>query len=113
MHELGLMKGALETALAEAQRAGASRITALNLVLQDDGHTDPAALALHFETIAQGTLAEGAQLNVDRRACEQQCWSCGARYANNESDALCPHCGALGLPIRCTDEFYLDSIEVE
>ncbi len=113
MHELGLVKGALDTAFAEAQRAGAKRITALNLILQDDGHIDPAALALHFETMARGTLAEGAQLNVDRRACEQQCWSCGIRYASKELEFVCPHCGSPGLPIKCADEFYLDSIEVE
>lgn len=112
MHELGMIKGALETALAEAERSRATRITALNVVLQDDGHTDPAALALHFETIAQGTIAQGAHLNVDRRVCEQQCWSCATRYASQGMDAECPNCGAMALPVR-RDEFYLDSIEVE
>ncbi len=113
MHELGMIKGALETALAEAQRSRTTRITALNVVLQDDGHTDPGALALHFETIAQGTIAQGARLNVDRRACEQQCWSCGTRYASHGLNPLCPQCGAVGFPVQCADEFYLDSIEVE
>lgn len=113
MHELGLMQGALDTALAEARRAKATRITALNIVLQDDGHTDPAALAFHFEVLSQGTMAAGARVNVERRFCKQQCWSCGTRFAVRGSEPLCPQCGSPALPIRCADEFYLESVEVE
>lgn len=112
MHELGLMNGVLQTALAEAQRAGATRITALNLVWQDDGHTDPDALALHFETLARGTLAEGARLNFDRRDSEWKCWSCGAVFAG-QRDAGCPQCGSPALRLVSAHEFYLESIEVE
>ncbi len=113
MHEYGLIKGVVETALAAARERGAARVTELNLVVYDDGHTDTRALSLHFETLVQGTPAQGAHLNFDTRACEWRCWSCGKLFTSASLEATCPDCGNLSLPVSRDDEVYLESIEVE
>ncbi len=113
MHELGLVRGVVETALAEFQRAGAARLIALNVILQDDGHTDAESLALHFETLARGTAAESARLNLTRRPIESRCWSCGNVFAGDPLETVCPKCGSPGLRVSPAHELILDSIEVE
>ena len=57
MNESDVMATILQTALTEARRMGATRLTALNIVIDDDGIVSADQVRTQFETLARGTLA--------------------------------------------------------
>lgn len=113
MNESDAIAKILQTALAETQRMGATRLIALNIVMDDDGIVSPDQVRAQFEASARGTLADGARIKIDFCASERHCWSCKTIFMGRGFDAQCPQCGSPGLRIARTPTVYLDSIEVE
>lgn len=113
MHELGLVKGMLDVALALATERHATRITTFNVEMSATAHESPQALALHLETLAQGTVARGAKLEIVRIPSRVVCFHCGAEFASEDVDAACPVCASLAVRPARQDEFRLVSIDVE
>jgi hydrogenase nickel incorporation protein HypA/HybF len=64
--------------------------------------------------IAEGTIAEGAQLHFQRIPAHLKCKDCGLLYslAGNQLDA-CPACESFQVQIITGKEFQLNSIEIE
>ena len=60
MHEVALVAGALEQAVAAAERAGARRIERLNFAIGSGGHVTPEAVETLVAILGRGTLVEGA-----------------------------------------------------
>ena len=67
MHEASLMADLIHkiTTLAEAQQA--SKVIGVHITLGALSHMSPDHLREHFARAAQGTVAEGAQLDIDQR----------------------------------------------
>ena len=67
MHEASLMADLIHkiTTLAEAQQA--SKVIGVHITLGALSHLSPAHLREHFARAAQGTITEGAQLDIDQR----------------------------------------------
>lgn len=65
MHEASLMADLLHkiTTLAEAQQA--SKVTGVHITLGALSHLSPEHLRAHFVHAAQGTVAEGARLDIE------------------------------------------------
>ena len=59
MHEVGVMQSALEIALEQAGRQGASRIDCIALRVGMLSGVVPEALEFAFDVVARGTIAEG------------------------------------------------------
>ncbi len=113
MNESDVMATILQTGLTEARRMGATRLTALNIVMDDDGIVSADQVRTQFETLARGTLAEDARIKIDFCASERHCWTCKTIFMGRGFDAACPLCGSPGLRITRAPTIYLDSIEVE
>ena len=64
MHEVGVMQSALEIALEQADRCGASRIDCIACARLLSGVV-PEALEFAFDVVARGTMAEGGRLVVE------------------------------------------------
>jgi len=67
VHEASLMADLLHkiTTLAEVQQA--SKVTGVHITLGALSHLSPGHLRQHFALAAQGTVAEGARLDIDAR----------------------------------------------
>lgn len=67
MHEASLMADLIHkiTTLADAQQA--SKVTGVHLTLGALSHLSPRHLRAHFVQVAQGTVAEGARLDIEVR----------------------------------------------
>jgi hydrogenase nickel incorporation protein HypA/HybF len=65
MHELSLLAGLLRKIEAVARREQASAVTRVTVRVGALCHLSPAHLREHFVRTAQGTVAEGARLDIE------------------------------------------------
>jgi hydrogenase nickel incorporation protein HypA/HybF len=114
MHELPVTQSILDIAVRHAQKAGARRITAVNLVVgRLSGFVDDS-IQFYFDFLSKDSPADGARLIIERIEPQARCRACGAEYVPPESRLwACPACGALGGDVIAGKEFYVASIEVE
>lgn len=113
MHEYSVMAHLLETVEAEARRHGASRITAINLVMGQRSSIVDDSLLFYFDMLAPGTLAEGARLNVRRTKMTFHCPNCAADYTPDGLNFECPGCGAIGQATGEGSELLVETIEID
>jgi hydrogenase nickel incorporation protein HypA/HybF len=114
MHEMSVSQSILDIALRHAEKAGAGRIVAIDLVIGDlTGFVDES-IQFYIDFLARETLAQGAQLRFERIVPRVRCHACGAEYAPPDSRLwTCPDCEAFGGEILAGKEFYVASIEIE
>lgn len=65
MHEASLTKALMRRIDALATEEDASRVTGVSVWLGALSHMSPDHFREHFEHVAQGTLAEGAALEIE------------------------------------------------
>jgi len=76
MHELSIMESALDLALDQAQKAGATRVHVVRLRIGTLSGVVPEALQFAFEALTPGTLAEGAALDIENIPAKFWCSAC-------------------------------------
>lgn len=113
MHELPVTKGMLSIALEHATKAGASKITAINLVIGEMSGIVDDSVQFYFDFMSKDTLAEGALLTFERIPARFRCHACETEFSPVEREWICPQCGEWTVDIIAGKEFYVDSIEVE
>ncbi len=112
MHEYSVTQSIIRIAVAEAAKAGANKITTINLVIGDLATVVDDSVRLYFPLIAAGTPAEGAALNFRRVRAEFYCEQCEKTFVKPVHGFDCPVCGNDGTPTEVGKEFYVESIEV-
>jgi len=114
MHELSITQSILEIALRHGEQAKASKITNLNLVIGQLSSVVDDSVQFYWKMIAEGTLAESAQLHFKRIPARLECQECGQTYTleGNQLDG-CPACESVKIKVVAGKEFRLESIEIE
>ncbi len=114
MHEMAVTQSILDIVVRHAEQAGAQRICAINLVIGElTGFVDDS-IQFYFDFLSQDTVAQGAQLNIERIPARVRCHVCGAEYKPPDSRLwTCPQCDALGGEVMGGKEFSVSSIEIE
>lgn len=110
MHEYSITCDILKTVLAEAQGKEVKKIT---LVIGDMSSIIDESVQMYWELLAEGTLAEKAELEFKRVEGKFICNNCSFEFPIKHSNFKCPKCG--GESFKITDEskyFYIESIEV-
>lgn len=113
MHELAVTQSILDIALDHAERSGAARVTALNLVIGQLSSIVDDSVQFYWDIISQNTLCEGATLNFERIAAQMSCLDCGQTYTLTRGLEACPRCESLRVRVVAGDEFRLESMEIE
>lgn len=93
MHEMSIAQGILDIALDYAERNNAHEISAISILLGEMSGVETEALSFCFETLIQGTIAQGAQLRLNRVPLMGQCCSCGVKQHIEHYNFVCPICG--------------------
>lgn len=112
MHELGITQNLLTLALQHAEPAGATKITALHLVIGELSSVVDESVQFYWDFVTKDTIAHGALLHFERLPAAFTCEECGATFGRNP-DYTCPTCGSGRVKVTQGEEFYLKSIEVE
>jgi len=113
VHELAVTESLLQLALQHAQPAGATRVTAVHLVIGQLSSIVDDSVQFYWDMISAGTLCEGAQLQFERVPASLLCLTCSHTYILDGELMGCPRCGSERVKVTGGDEFRLESIDVE
>ncbi len=112
MHELSLLDRVRELALAQAERHGASRITAISLRIGALAGVDPEALRFAHEVVMADTIAAGSLLHLELVAARCFCNPCGVPFAAADGICVCPDCGTISGELLQGRELELAALEL-
>lgn len=113
MHELSIACNLVEIVEEAARTAGAARVTRVRLRLGDLAGVVEEALRFSFPVAAQGTLAEGAELAIERVPVRVMCRQCLAEQTLTPPFIFrCSACGASDLQFLQGRELQVESIEI-
>jgi hydrogenase nickel incorporation protein HypA/HybF len=110
MHELAIAESVLHLALGHA--AG-RRVTAVGVLVGQMRQVVPDSLLFSFELVTQGTIAEGAALEIEGVEAAGRCGECGAESRIDAFPLRCESCGELGLEVVRGEELRVEWVEVE
>ncbi len=113
MHELAVTQSILDIVTEHARRANAQRILRIHLVVGElTGFVDDS-IQFYFDLLSPGTLAEGAELQIERVPARVKCRQCTGEFSPRDFNWICPTCSAVGGDVIAGQEFRVESIEVE
>jgi hydrogenase nickel incorporation protein HypA/HybF len=110
VHELGLCEGILD---AVQRRAAGRRVTRVRVRVGAQHRVVPSAFDQSFALVAQGTVADGASVDLVVVPVRVKCLDCGHEAEAADPLAACPACGGLDLESTGGDELILEAIHVE
>ncbi|HMK89533.1 MAG TPA: hydrogenase maturation nickel metallochaperone HypA [Methylocystis sp.] len=108
MHELSIAQGAIEMA---EQAAAGRRITRITLEVGELAGVTIESLSFCFDLAAEGTLAEGATLQIYKVEGLAQCELCKRRFRADSPLMIC-ECGSSVIRIVQGEELNLKCIEL-
>jgi hydrogenase nickel incorporation protein HypA/HybF len=114
MHELPITQNILQIALQHAEKEGAKRIIALNLVIGQLSTVIDDSIQFYWPLISEGTIAQGASLNFKRVKAKLRCGVCNTVYELEDGQLRsCPNCDSYQVNVLAGKEFQLESIQIE
>jgi len=95
MNELSIAHGLLKDLQDESKKHGVSRVSRVHIRIGSLCTIVPEALTFAFETASEGTVAEGAELNVGVVPARGRCDKCNIEFDvdTDTSVFVCPQCG--------------------
>jgi hydrogenase nickel incorporation protein HypA/HybF len=113
MHELPVAESILEISLRAAQAQNARRISDIFLKIGQLASIVDDSIQFYWDTISEGTLAQGATLHFERIPTQLLCLDCAHPYHPSGDDLRCPRCGSARVHIHQGQEFQVDAIEID
>ncbi|MFF0633263.1 hydrogenase maturation nickel metallochaperone HypA [Nocardia sp. NPDC004151] len=108
MHEMAITCSLVE---AVCEHAAGRRVHSVTVEVGALCAVIPAAMEFCFEIATEGTVAEGARLEIAVIPGSASCRSCGDRFQVADPILLCP-CGSADVEITAGRELRIRSLEV-
>ena len=114
MHELSIAAGIVDIAQEESRQRGGVAVGVVHLRLGALSGVVEQALLSCFEMVCQGTLVEGARLEIESVPVIVYCSACHAqRTLASVQNFRCPECGKLTNEIVQGKELQVVALEIE
>lgn len=113
MHEMSLAESVLQIIEEAARTQNFRRVRTVVLEIGQLAAVEPEAMRFCFDAVTNGSLAEGARLEIIEIPGEGRCDSCGKRMAMEEPYGLCPECGSPRLQVVAGGRMRVKNLEVE
>ena len=107
MHEYGVCEGVLDAVRA---RAGGRKVAAIRVRFGVWHAVGAAALADAFESVAAGTEAADAAIELVTVPAQITCRACGSSADSADLIAVCPDCASTDVELAGGDEMTLESV---
>lgn len=111
MHEITLVTGLFEIIDREVAARGIVSISKVRLKVGELAAVEPMTLAACFEVVAEGTVASGAQLEIETVPLAGRCRGCASGFRIVGFRFTCPDCGGGDVELLGGRELYLESLE--
>jgi hydrogenase nickel incorporation protein HypA/HybF len=108
MHEMALTQSVVE---AVCKHAAGRRVHSVKVEVGALCAVVPNAMTFCFDLATQGTVADGARLDVDIRPGAARCRSCDANFELTDPILLCP-CGSADVEVVAGRDLKILSMEV-
>jgi hydrogenase nickel incorporation protein HypA/HybF len=113
MHELSMVSSIFRILETVAEENRLTSITKVKLKIGKLQQIVPEMFTFAFETVAKGTKAEGAQLEIEDVPITMQCQACETVFVVEEHMYICPECSGTSLTTQQGMEIVLESVEGE
>ena len=113
MHEMAFIEGILRLVEREGSKAGAEKITAIDIKLGDYSDVVPDILKEYFAIASKGTIAEQAELRLTRVPAVMSCRDCGWEGQVVKRNIRCGSCGSMNMKMLSGREFIVERLEAE
>ncbi len=113
MHELAITQSMVDLVLEEAEKAGASKVGKISLIIGEMSGYVEDCVRFYFDFFTKGTIAEGAKLSFNMIPCQARCRDCGKTFEPRELNWTCPYCQGSRMEIIAGNELRVESIEVD
>ena len=113
MHELSLMEGMVLGIQEEALRRGFGRVHQVRLEVGRLAGVEIEALRFAFGPVTEGTLLEGAHLEILELPGQGRCQACGRDVEVEARFELCPACGDGFVALTSGTEIRVKDLDVD
>ena len=108
MHEMALTQSVVD---AVCEHAAGRRVHSVKVEVGALCAVVPDAMTFCFEMAVEGTVADGARLDIDVLPGAAQCRSCDAHFELSDPILLCP-CGSADVEVLAGRDLKILSMEV-
>jgi hydrogenase nickel incorporation protein HypA/HybF len=108
MHEMAITQSVVD---AVCEHAGGRRVNSVKVEIGVLCAVVPDSMQFCFELATEGTIADGARLDLDVRPGVARCRSCGDQFDLNDWILLCT-CGSADVEVISGRELRILSMEV-
>lgn len=112
MHEASIVAGIMRIVEEEAARHDVTRIARVRLRVGLLTGVEPRTLTACFELYSEGTVAEGASLDLETVPALGTCHACGATFDLHRRCFACPTCGNDDITLEGGRELTIAGLEV-
>ena len=108
MHEMAITQSVVD---AVCEHAAGRRVHSVTLEVGALCAVVPDSMEFCFELATEGTVAEGASLDIDMRPGAGRCRACGDSFVLQDFILLCP-CGSADVEVTAGHDIRIRSMEV-
>ncbi|OGO00980.1 MAG: hydrogenase maturation nickel metallochaperone HypA [Chloroflexi bacterium RBG_13_52_12] len=113
MHEQSIVESLLALALENAEKAKASKIIRIYVVVGELSGVVEESVNFYFSFLCKDTIAAEASLFFMRTPARLRCRNCNTDFSPEKLNFHCPNCKEQQVEIIGGRELYIESMEVE
>ena len=113
MHELSVAESVVRILEEQSTQGNFKRVRKIRLEVGALSTIVVDSLTFCFDSVAQGTVAESAELEVTVVSGDATCKKCGHQFETREFALACPECHSYEVRVQGGQDLRIKDVEVE
>ncbi|GAV25360.1 hydrogenase maturation nickel metallochaperone HypA [Carboxydothermus islandicus] len=113
MHEMAIVDSLFQIINAKVKEHQIKKVLKVKLKVGEMTVVEPMTLTACFKVYAQNTVAEGAELIIERVPLQGKCRECAHVFRVYNFNFQCPQCESRAVDIVAGRELYIENLEIE